>query len=322
MRVRRVTADRVVVRGITATGHHGVFDVERREGQPFVVDIELAVDLARAGGSDDLTHTVHYGEVAADVVARIEGEPFDLIERLAQVIAEDALARPLVESVTVTVHKPKAPVGVEFGDVEVRVTRERPLVPVVIAVGANLGDAAQTVMGVLQDLQLSDVVTYPGSSGLWETDPVGGPDQPVYVNAVLTGLTRLSPRRLLDHLHEMEAAHGRTREVRWGARTLDLDLIQYGAPGEPSEVRSDDPELTLPHPRAHERAFVLQPWVDADPDARLRVGDGVRPVADLLAEVGEAGVRRLDLGWSAYSPMADESFPTAASTEPDEDPGS
>jgi dihydroneopterin aldolase/2-amino-4-hydroxy-6-hydroxymethyldihydropteridine diphosphokinase len=304
-----MTADRVVVRGITATGHHGVFDFERREGQPFVVDVELAVDLARAGASDDLAHTVHYGEVAADVVARIEGEPFDLIERLAQVIAEDALARPLVESVTVTVHKPKAPVGVEFGDVQVRVTRERPLVPVVIALGANLGEPAETVMAVLQDLQLSEVVTFPASSGLWETDPVGGPDQPAYVNAVLTGLTRLSPRRLLDVLHEIEAAHGRTREVRWGARTLDLDLIQYGAPGESSEVRSDDPGLTLPHPRAHERAFVLQPWLDADPEARLRVGDGVRPVADLLAEVGDTGVRRLDLGWSAYAPTSGDAFP-------------
>jgi dihydroneopterin aldolase/2-amino-4-hydroxy-6-hydroxymethyldihydropteridine diphosphokinase len=304
-----MTADRVVVRGITATGHHGVFDFERREGQPFVVDVELAVDLARAGASDDLAHTVHYGEVAADVVARIEGEPFDLIERLAQVIAEDALARPLVESVTVTVHKPKAPVGVEFGDVQVRVTRERPLVPVVIALGANLGEPAETVMAVLQDLQLSEVVTFPASSGLWETDPVGGPDQPAYVNAVLTGLTRLSPRRLLDVLHEIEAAHGRTREVRWGARTLDLDLIQYGAPGESSEVRSDDPGLTLPHPRAHERAFVLQPWLVADPAARLRVGDGVRPVADLLAEVGDTGVRRLDLGWSAYAPTSGDAFP-------------
>jgi dihydroneopterin aldolase/2-amino-4-hydroxy-6-hydroxymethyldihydropteridine diphosphokinase len=304
-----MTADRVVVRGITATGFHGVFDFERREGQPFVVDVELAVDLARAGASDNLTHTVHYGEVAADVVARIEGEPFDLIERLAQVIAEDALARPLVESVTVTVHKPKAPVGVEFGDVEVRWLRARPLVPVVIALGANLGEPAETVMGVLEDLQLSQVVTCPSSSGLWETDPVGGPDQPTYVNAVLTGLTRLSPRRLLDLLHEIEAAHGRTREVRWGARTLDLDLIQYGAPGESSEVRSDDPDLTLPHPRAHERAFVLQPWLDADPEGRLRVGDDVRPVADLLARVGDTGVRRLDLGWSAYAPTSGDSFP-------------
>lgn len=289
-----MSADRVVVRGIRAVGHHGVLDFEKRDGQPFVVDVELTVDLSRAGASDDLSHTVNYAEVAADVVARIEGEPFDLIERLAQVVAEDALQRPLVDAVDVTVHKPKAPVGVEFGDVEVRVHRERPLVPVAIALGANLGDPAETVLGVLQDLQLSGVVTFPSPSGLWETEPVGGPEQPAYVNAVLTGLTRVPPHRLLGFLQEIEAAHGRTREIRWGARTLDLDLIQYGAPGEPSEVRLDDPQLTLPHPRAHERAFVLRPWLEADPGARLRVGDEVRPVAELLAEVGTGGVRRFE----------------------------
>ena len=298
-----MTADRVVVRGITATGHHGVFDVERRDGQPFVIDIELTVDLARPGASDDLTHTVHYGEVAADVVARIEGEPFDLIERLAQVIAEDALARPLVEAVTVTVHKPKAPVGVEFGDVEVRVTRERPFVPVVIAVGANLGEPVAAVMMAIHDLLSVDWLQSQSSSLIHETDPVGGPEQPNYANAVVTGRTRLSARLLLDRLHELEDRAGRTREVRWGPRTLDLDLISVGEPGEPSEVLSDDPALTLPHPRAHERAFVLVPWLQADPHARLRVGDDLRPVAELVAEVGTSGVRPLrGEGWFGAPP--------------------
>jgi dihydroneopterin aldolase/2-amino-4-hydroxy-6-hydroxymethyldihydropteridine diphosphokinase len=315
-----VTADRVIVRGITATGFHGVFDFERREGQPFVVDVELAVDLERAGASDDLTHTVHYGEVAADVVARIEGEPFDLIERLAQVIAEDALARPLVESVTVTVHKPKAPVGVEFGDVEVRVTRARPLVPVVIAVGANLGEPAAAVMTAIHDLLMADWLEGQSPSLIHETDPVGGPEQPNYANAVVTGRTRLSAPLLLDRLHDLENAAGRTREIRWGPRTLDLDLIQYGEPGEASELRSDDPELTLPHPRAHSRAFVLVPWLQADPHARLRVGDDVRPVGDLVEGLDTSGVRPLEGdGWFAYAPGSGERFPADGGTAFDED---
>lgn len=296
--------DRIVVRGITATGHHGVFDFEKRDGQPFVVDIELSVDLTRAGASDNLTHTVHYGEVAADVVRRIEGEPFDLIERLAEVIAQDALARPLVEAVSVTVHKPKAPVGVEFGDVEVTVRRERPLVPVVIALGANLGEPVATIHGAVTEIQAGGLVLHPNISGLYETDPVGGPEQPAYVNAVLTGVTRLSARQLLDRLHDLEADYGRTRDVRWGARTLDLDLIEYGRPGHPSEVRSDDPELTLPHPRAHERAFVLRPWLDADPGALLRVDGEVRPVADVLAGLDEGGVRPMTADWIATMPGA------------------
>ena len=102
-------------------------------------------------------------------------------------------------------------------------------------------------------------------SPLVETDPVGGPEQPAYLNAVLVGDSRLSPDDLLRRLHEIEADHGRTREVRWGARTLDLDLIQVGTPGSGSEVRRESPALTLPHPRAHERAFVLRAVVAGRP---------------------------------------------------------
>ena len=116
-------------------GFHGVFDHEKREGQEFVVDVELAVDLSLPGHTDDLADTVNYGEIGAAVLARIEGEPFDLIERLASVIAEDALRHTEVDEVAVTVHKPQAPVGVPFGDVTVRVVRRRDPVPVVIAVG-------------------------------------------------------------------------------------------------------------------------------------------------------------------------------------------
>ena len=97
--------------------------------------------------------------------------------------------------------------------------------------------------------------------------------------------------RLLARLHAIEDDFGRTREIRWGARTLDLDLIQFGSPGDASEIRSDDPRLTLPHPRAAQRAFVLVPWLDADPGARLRVGDGVATVADLAGGLDCSGVR-------------------------------
>jgi dihydroneopterin aldolase/2-amino-4-hydroxy-6-hydroxymethyldihydropteridine diphosphokinase len=120
---------------------------------------------------------------------------------------------------------------------------------------------------------------------------VGGPEQPAYLNAVLIGDTTLEPPELLRRLHEIEADHGRTREVRWGARTLDLDLIQVGRPGAPSEIRTDGSALTLPHPRAHERGFVLVPWAQIDPGATARVGDHVRRVAELAAEVDPSGVR-------------------------------
>src|SRR5690606_5901816 len=132
--------DLVRLTGVRARGFHGVFDHERRDGQDFVVDVEMSLDLTRAAETDDLAHTVHYGEVAADVVAVIEGEPRDLIETVAGQIADRVLARPRVESVQVTVHKPQAPVGVPFGDVEVVVRRHKD-VPVVIALGGNLDRA-------------------------------------------------------------------------------------------------------------------------------------------------------------------------------------
>ena len=105
----------------------------------------------------------------------------------------------------------------------------------------------------------------------------------------LTGTTHLAPSSLLAGLHDIERAHGRTREVRWGPRTLDLDLVQYGDPVFDTDVRMDSPTLTLPHPRAHERAFVLQPWYDLEPDA---VFPDLGPIADLLAAVDSSGVRR------------------------------
>jgi 2-amino-4-hydroxy-6-hydroxymethyldihydropteridine diphosphokinase len=120
-------------------------------------------------------------------------------------------------------------------------------------------------------------------SPVYETVPVGGPPQPDYLNAVVLACTPLPPLALLDELHEVEAAFDRVRLVRWGPRTLDIDIITMD--GE----RSDDPELMLPHPRAHDRAFVLAPWHDADPDAVL---PGYGSVAELLTRVDQSGIRR------------------------------
>jgi dihydroneopterin aldolase/2-amino-4-hydroxy-6-hydroxymethyldihydropteridine diphosphokinase len=281
-------SDQIVLQGISAKGYHGVLDFEKRDGQTFVVDVTMAADLSAAGASDDLAVTVNYAEVAGDVVAIIVGEPLDLIEALASRIADRVLARPLVEAVEVVVHKPEAPVGHPFTDVQVRVFRERQT-PVVIAMGSNIGDSVETLHDAA--VALYGLIDLEEVSALVETDPVGGPDQPAYLNAVVTGTTHLAPVNLLAGLHDIEAAHGRTREVRWGPRTLDLDLIQYGDPVFDTDVRLESPTLTLPHPRAHERAFVLVPWLQAEPEAALRVDGVVRRVADLVAGLDTSGVR-------------------------------
>ncbi|PYI66934.1 dihydroneopterin aldolase [Arthrobacter livingstonensis] len=118
--------DTITLTGITAIGYHGVFGHEKRDGQPFVVDAVLHADLAAAAAADDLTKTAHYGEVAETIAGLIRGESFDLIETLAVRTAEAILGGfPNVEGVEVTVHKPKAPIQVPFGDVSIRVFRDR-----------------------------------------------------------------------------------------------------------------------------------------------------------------------------------------------------
>ncbi|OFI39062.1 dihydroneopterin aldolase [Arthrobacter sp. SW1] len=117
--------DKITLTGVTAVGHHGVFDFERREGQPFVVDAVLHCDFSKAVETDEIGHTAHYGEVANFIVSEITGEPLNLIEGLAVRIAEGILAGFPVAAVDVTVHKPKAPIEVPFGDVTVSVHRSR-----------------------------------------------------------------------------------------------------------------------------------------------------------------------------------------------------
>jgi 2-amino-4-hydroxy-6-hydroxymethyldihydropteridine diphosphokinase len=162
------------------------------------------------------------------------------------------------------------------------VTAADPGPTVVLALGSNLGDRLANLQGGVDAL-----CARPGPFGVevspvYETAPVGGPAQPDYLNAVLVAATTLSAREVLGRAQEAENALGRVRGQHWGPRTLDVDVIVYG-----TEV-SDDPELTLPHPRAHERAFVLAPWHDVDPGAVI---PGQGRVADLLAAAGTDGVR-------------------------------
>ncbi|WP_040337450.1 2-amino-4-hydroxy-6-hydroxymethyldihydropteridine diphosphokinase [Candidatus Blastococcus massiliensis] len=153
----------------------------------------------------------------------------------------------------------------------------------VLSLGANLGDRAGTLRAALAALAQDGPVT---SSGLYETPPWGPVEQPPYLNAVAVVHADRDARGWLARAHELEQAAGRTREVRWGARTLDVDVVTVSGDDGAAEL-SDDPDLTLPHPRAHERAFVLVPWLAADADAEL---PGHGRVGDLLAALDPADV--------------------------------
>lgn len=121
--------DEITLTGVRAYGYHGVFEDERREGQEFVVDVTLYLSTAEAAETDDVTDTVHYGEVAERIVELVGGEPLNLIEGVAARIADDLLSYDLVRMVSVMVHKPQAPITVAFSDVAVTIRRGRPVEP-------------------------------------------------------------------------------------------------------------------------------------------------------------------------------------------------
>ncbi|MGW4162781.1 2-amino-4-hydroxy-6-hydroxymethyldihydropteridine diphosphokinase [Streptomyces sp. NPDC004788] len=159
----------------------------------------------------------------------------------------------------------------------------------VLALGANLGNRLENLQGAVDALGDTPGLRVKAVSPVYETEPWGVDpgSQPSYLNAVVLVKTTLPPSSLLERAHAVEEAFLRVREERWGARTIDVDIITY------ADVVSDDPVLTLPHPRAHQRAFVLAPWHDIDPEAAL---PGHGAVTDLLAALGHDGLTaRADL---------------------------
>lgn len=172
---------------------------------------------------------------------------------------------------------------------------------VVLSVGSNMGDRLARLQSAIDGL--GEAVR--AVSAVYETDAWGGVEQQPFLNAVLIADDpAMGPHDWLRRAQAIERENQRVRELKWGPRTLDIDLVRVGGPD--GEVRCDDPDLTVPHPYAHQRAFVLTPWLDVDPAATLTVDGAARPVRDLLAgldPVERDGVRPTALiltlpGWS------------------------
>jgi len=163
----------------------------------------------------------------------------------------------------------------------------KPLRKVVYSVGSNLGDRLQNLQGAVDALSDTPDIIIVDISSVYETEPVGGPEEnPEFLNLVVVAETTLQPRTLLERAFAIEDAFGRTRDgERWGPRTLDVDLIMVG------NAEVDKADLKLPHPLAHERAFVLVPWYEIDPTGEVQ---GKGPIGDLLAQADASGVVRRD----------------------------
>jgi len=159
---------------------------------------------------------------------------------------------------------------------------------VALGLGANLGDARGTVNAAIAALSADPALINARASSLYRTSPVGGVEQPDFVNAVVVADTDLEPDELLAIAMAVEQWHGRVRDVRWGPRTLDVDVLALG------ELTSADPRIVLPHPRAHERAFVLVPWAEVDPTATLGAWGTVADRLRCLPVAERDDVRQLD----------------------------
>lgn len=160
----------------------------------------------------------------------------------------------------------------------------RPISKVVLSLGSNLGDSASILQEAVDLLADTPDLILVEVSPVYQTSPVGGPPQDDFLNLIVIAETTLEPMTILDRAHAIEESFGRTRDVKDGPRTLDIDVIMVGK-------RITEESIELPHPRAHERAFVLVPWLDVDPNAEI-AGQG--PVAELLDEIDTSTVTRRD----------------------------
>ncbi|GIG53747.1 2-amino-4-hydroxy-6-hydroxymethyldihydropteridine diphosphokinase [Demequina activiva] len=337
-----IELDQIAVEGIRVSGYHGVNANEREDGQLFLADVVAHVNTRAAGGGDDLSKTVNYSDLADKAAEVLAGSPFKLIEAVADHIARELLDFEGIQCVDVTVHKPQAPLHVEFKDVTVTIRRdlrdgglwaakrigssagfsddpnspegshaprdimdERPAQPVgaIIAMGGNLGEVEPTFREALSELHRVNGVTVVNVSPLVRSTPEGGAQQPDYLNAVARIETSLAPRELLAALHGIEMVHGRDRTVAGAARTLDLDIVTVDG------VVGETEDLTLPHPRAHQRGFVVLPWVAMERDAVLEPHGSV---ADLARQAQFDGVTLVSAEWPRVP--APEASPQTAET--------
>jgi dihydroneopterin aldolase/2-amino-4-hydroxy-6-hydroxymethyldihydropteridine diphosphokinase len=306
--------DRILLHGLEFYGYHGVRPEETAIGQRFVVDVELRADLRAAGETDDLAQTVDYAAVHEDIRSILEGPPARLIETVAERVAGTILERYPVVSVRVRVKKPDVPIAGTLDYVAVEIERGLAVAPLpesggdgnahaadvatpvaeswewgeatraYLPLGSNLGDRLTQLVDAVRALSEASQVTT--VSPIYETAALGADgelvDQPAFLNCAVAIDTPLSARDLLAVCNRIERSQGRNGDGSWEPRAIDVDVVLYG------DAHIDTPELIVPHPRMHERAFVLRPLVNIDP---ALTANGLGALADLLPGVAHQEMR-------------------------------
>lgn len=246
--------DKITVEKLVVYGKHGVFKEENILGQKFEVSLVLFTNTRKAGLFDDLTKSIHYGEVSQRVKEFFDNNVFMLIERVAEELAEELLlSYELLDAVQVKVSKPWAPIGIPVDTVSVEITRGWH--KAYVALGSNMGDKKAYLDQAVKKLNDHNLCKVIKVADYIETEPYGGVEQDTFLNSALELDTLLPPEELLALLNKIEAEANRERLVHWGPRTLDLDIIFY------DDLVIDTPKLTIPHIDMHNRDFVLKPMV-------------------------------------------------------------
>ena len=268
--------DKIKISNLEIFANHGVFPEENKLGQKFLVSAVLYVDTRKAGMTDDLSASVHYGEVSQFIDAYMKKHTFKLLERVAEGLAEELLLHtPPLEKVRIEVKKPWAPIGLPLESVSVEI--ERQWHTAYIAIGSNMGDKIAYLKYAAEQLAALPMSKVTKMSKFYITPPYGMTEQDDFLNGCLELRTLLSPKELLDMLHRIEQQAGRERTMRWGPRTLDLDIIFY------DDLVMEAEELCIPHVEMHKRKFVLQPLHDIAPYKRHPVYG--KTVREMLEEV-------------------------------------
>lgn len=249
--------DQLRIKDLEVYAYHGVFGAEKELGQRFVLDLILDYDMSQAAVTTDLAASIHYGDLAHDLTVWCQESKEDLIETLAyKLIDRIFLKHSMVRKISLEIKKPWAPVPLPLETCSVKLERQKRRV--FIGLGSNLGDKEANLAAAREKMAEQKIQICQASS-LLETQPWGGVEQDSFLNQVVEAETWLNPQELIQTLLAIETDLGRVREIKWGPRVIDLDILYL----DQEEIYSSD--LIVPHPYVAERAFVLESLVEIAP---------------------------------------------------------